>query len=286
MEPRAAGRRAVRARRHVRRPDPEPRARAGQAARRRHLPHLRDRQQRRRSSRASAREYSDTGPTGTAPSDPTILPELADASSPSSTRCRRRSRSTRRGTPARAREWDGQTLETWVARQQPQPSASARCCPVATPPDLRRRGARPLPALHALLHRRVGRRAQRRHVRPQLQHPQRRAAVALRRAARRPSRSTSRPSWGRSASSLNSPVRRIEQNATGVTVRTDKHVLAGNHVIVADPADAGRADRLHAGDADGARPADAAPRPGLADRRWRPPTTGRSGARRASTARR
>ena len=131
-------------------------------ARRRHVRHLRHRRERLRSSDGERSTYSDTGPTGTAPPRPADPRRPRAASSRSSTRCRRRSRSTRRGTRRARAEWDAQTLETWVARQQHAATASASSLPVATPADLRRRAARALAALRPLLHRRVGRRAQRR----------------------------------------------------------------------------------------------------------------------------
>ena len=63
----------------------------------------------------------------------------------------------RRGRPRKALEYDGQTLETWIARQLgdtalPQARAAGDAA------DLRRRAARPLAAVRPLLHRRLGQR--------------------------------------------------------------------------------------------------------------------------------
>jgi monoamine oxidase len=77
-------------------------------------------------------EWSDTGPTGTAPPDPAILPELATTVA----QLDEMSTEVPVDAPweaARALEWDGQTLETWINDN----SASERfrkLVPVATRP--------------------------------------------------------------------------------------------------------------------------------------------------------
>ena len=124
--------------------------------------------------------YSDTGPTGTAPPDPQIIARGAPRSSRCSTSCPRRSPWTPPGSrhdAARVRQPDARVVGRRQQRHRALPPHRAG----GHPPDLRRRAARAVAAVRALLHRRVGRRGQRRHVRAQLQHARRRADVPLRR---------------------------------------------------------------------------------------------------------
>ena len=122
--------------------------------------------------------YSDSGPTGTAPPDPSIVPDLATVGA----RLDEMSKEVPIDAPweaASAADWDRQTLEQWINENSVSPRfQQARAGGHAA--DLRRRAARAVAAVHALLHRRVGRRAQRRHLRAQLQHARRRADVPLR----------------------------------------------------------------------------------------------------------
>jgi monoamine oxidase len=76
--------------------------------------------------------YSDTGPTGTAPLDPVILPELALAVQQLDSMA-----STvpvdAPWTAPKAAEWDGQTLETWI-RDNSKSDKFRRLIPLATRP--------------------------------------------------------------------------------------------------------------------------------------------------------
>ena len=122
--------------------------------------------------------YSDSGPTGTAPPDPSIIPDLATVVA----RLDEMSKQVPIDAPweaPSAGDWDRQTLEQWINANSASPrfkQARAR----GHPSDLRRGAARDIAAVHALLHRRVGRRAQHGDLRAQLQHARRRADVPLR----------------------------------------------------------------------------------------------------------
>ena len=184
-------------------------------------------------------EYTDTGPTGTAPPDPAILPELAATV----TALNEMSLEVPVDAPwaaERAAEWDGQTLETWI-RDNSRTERFRALIPVATRPIF---GTEPrdLSLLFTLFYiaasgdeRNVGtfdRNFNSRNGAQQWRIAGGSQFVAFRIAAELAGRVK-----------LNSPVRRIEQSATGVTVRTDKHVFAGKNVIVAIPPTlAGRID--------------------------------------------
>jgi monoamine oxidase len=182
-------------------------------------------------------EYSDTGPTGTAPNDPAILPELAAVV----TQLNEMSKEVPVDAPwasARAAEWDSQTLETWI-RDNTRTERFRSLLPVATRPIFGTE-ARDLSLLFTLFYiaasgdeRNVGtfdRNFNSRNGAQQWRIDGGSQVVAFRIADELGSRVK-----------LSSPVRRIEQTASGVTVRTDKHVYAGKHVIVAiPPALAGR----------------------------------------------
>src|SRR5215212_8150793 len=80
----------------------------------------------------SRTEWSDTGPTGTAPPDPTILPELATTVM----ELDEMSKEVPVDAPweaAKAREWDGQTLETWI-RDNSATQRYRELVPLATRP--------------------------------------------------------------------------------------------------------------------------------------------------------
>ena len=139
-------------------------------------------------------EYSDTGPTGTAPNDPPIVPELAAVV----TQLNEMSKEVPVDAPwasARAGEWDAQTLETWV-RDNSSSERFRSLMPVATRPIFGVE-ARDLSLLFVLFYIAAsGDERNRRDVRPELQHAQRRADVALlRRVAdhRVPHRRRARP---------------------------------------------------------------------------------------------
>ena len=76
--------------------------------------------------------YSDTGPTGTAPPDPSILPDLATVV----TRLNEMSKEVPIDAPweaASARDWDSQTLEQWINENSASPRFRA-LVPAATRP--------------------------------------------------------------------------------------------------------------------------------------------------------
>jgi monoamine oxidase len=83
-------------------------------------------------SRGQRSTYSDTGPLGTAPPDPLILPELTQAV----LRLDQMSTEVPVGAPwqsSQAEDWDGQTLQTWV-RDNSETEAFRDLVPVATRP--------------------------------------------------------------------------------------------------------------------------------------------------------
>jgi monoamine oxidase len=183
-------------------------------------------------------EYSDTGPTGTAPSDPTILPELAAVVAQLDDMSL--------GVPvdapwdaAKAAEYDSQTLESWV-RDNSQTDRFRSLIPVATRPIFGTE-ARDISLLFTLFYiaasgdeRTTGTFERNFNTRDGGQMWRLfggSQAVAFKVAAE----------LGPKRFSLSSPVRRIEQTGSDVIVRTDKKVFAGKHVIVAvPPALAGR----------------------------------------------
>ena len=61
-------------------------------------------------------------------------------------------------TAPNAADWDSQTLETWIDSQHASRRGSAQVVADRHPADLRRRAARAVAAVHALLHRGVGQR--------------------------------------------------------------------------------------------------------------------------------
>jgi monoamine oxidase len=183
-------------------------------------------------------EYSDTGPTGTAPNDPTIVAELAAVV----TQLNEMSKEVPVDAPwasARAAEWDGQTLESWI-RDNTQTERFRSLLPVATRPIFGTE-ARDLSLLFTLFYiaasgdeRNVGTFDRNFNSRngAQMWRIQGGSQVVAFKIAEE---------LGAARVKLNSPVRRIEHTASGVTVRTDKHVYAGSRVIVAiPPALAGR----------------------------------------------
>jgi monoamine oxidase len=176
--------------------------------------------------------YSDTGPTGTAPSDPLILPELASVV----TQLNEMSKEVPVDAPwasARAAEWDAQTLETWIREN----SSSARfraLIPVATRPIFGAE-ARDLSLLFVLFYiaasgdeRTVGtfdRNFNTRNGAQMWRFGGGTQTIAFRLAA----------ALGSKRIQLKAPVRRIAQDGAGVTVTTDRHTFRGKRVIVAVP---------------------------------------------------
>ena len=177
-------------------------------------------------------EYSDTGPTGTAPSDPTILPELAALVAQMDDMATQ--------VPvdapwnaAKAAEWDAQTLETFV-RDNSKTDRFRSLIPVATRPIFGCE-ARDLSLLFTLFYiaasgdeRNQGTFERNFNTRDggQMWRLEGGSQVVALRVAEQ---------LGTKRIVFNAPVRRIEQSASGVVVRTDKATFAGNHVIVAVP---------------------------------------------------
>ena len=134
--------------------------------------------------------YSDTGPFGSAPPDPAIAADLAHVvltldqmstevpvSAP--------------WTAPKAAEWDGQTLAKWVADNSSNSPAFRALIPLATRRDLRRRAARAVALVHALLHRRLRRR----------------------RSIPAPSSATSTPAWARRCGAFTAERRRLRSRS-------------------------------------------------------------------------
>jgi monoamine oxidase len=177
-------------------------------------------------------EYSDTGPTGTAPNDPTIVPELAAVV----TQLNEMSKEVPVDAPwasPRAAEWDGQTLETWI-KDNTTTDRFRSLLPVATRPIFGTE-ARDLSLLFTLFYiaasgdeRNAGtfdRNFNSRNGAQQWRIAGGSQIVAFRIAQE----------LGPGRVKLSSPVRAIEQGAQEVTVKAGKHVYAGQHVIVAIP---------------------------------------------------
>ena len=177
-------------------------------------------------------EYSDTGPTGTAPPDPATLAELAAVVAQMD------DMSTHVPVDApweadQAAEWDGQTLESFI-RDNSQTERFRSLIPVATRPIFGTE-ARDLSLLFTLFYiaasgdeRNPGtfeRNFDTRNGGQMWRLEGGSQVVALKVA----------DELGAKRLALKSPVRRIEQSAAGVVVRTDKTVFAGKHVIVAIP---------------------------------------------------
>ncbi|HEX8206912.1 MAG TPA: flavin monoamine oxidase family protein [Solirubrobacteraceae bacterium] len=183
-------------------------------------------------------EYSDTGPTGTAPNDPTIVAELAAVV----TELNEMSKEVPVDAPwnsARAAEWDAQTLESWV-RDNTQTERFRSLLPVATRPIFGTE-ARDLSLLFTLFY--IAASGDERNPGTFDRNFNSRNGAQMWRIAGGSQTVAFKiaEELGPGRVKLQSPVRRIEQDGAGVTVRTDKHVYAGRHVIVAiPPALAGR----------------------------------------------
>ncbi len=185
-------------------------------------------------------EYSDTGPTGTAPPDPQIIPELAALV----TQLNEMSKEVPVDAPwaaARAAEWDGQTLETYV-RENSRTERFRSLIPVATRPIFGAE-ARDISLLFTLFYiaasgdeRTPGTFERNFNTRDGAQMWRLEGgsqAIAFNVAAE----------LGTKRFALSTPVRRIEQDGAGVRVIGDKRTFAGKHVIVAVPPTlAGRID--------------------------------------------
>jgi monoamine oxidase len=176
-------------------------------------------------------EWSDTGPTGTAPPDPTLLPDLAQAVA----QLDQMSTEVPVDAPwgaARAAEWDGQTLESWIAQNTVNPEFR-RLVPVATRPIF---GAEPreLSLLYVLFYIAAS-------------GDERNPGTFERNFNTRGGGQQSRFVGGTGLVSdllakalgrrvvLRSPVRRIEQVRGGVRVVSDRLIVNAKRVIVAVP---------------------------------------------------
>jgi monoamine oxidase len=184
-------------------------------------------------------EWSDTGPTGTAPPDPAILPELATTVA----LLDEMSKEVPVDAPweaARAREFDGQTLETWI-RDNSTTERYRNIVPLATRPIF---GTEPrdLSLLFVLFY--IAASGDETHVGTfernfntrdgaQMFRLKGGAQVVPKRIARDLGKRVLR----------RQPVRRIVQSRGGVRVETDKLSVRAKRVIVAvPPALAGRID--------------------------------------------
>ena len=200
--------------------------------------------------------FSDTSPTGSAPTRPADPRPTWRPWSPASTRCRRRCRWTRptrlrrrpSTTPRRSRPGSPTTASSERFRRARRHRHAA---------DLRRRAARDLAAVHPLLHRRPratsATRARSSATSTRAWARRSRASWAARRSCARSCTSGSASAW-----SCARPCRRIVQGRRGVRVESKRLIVRAKRVIVALPPDAGRADRLlarPAGPARGAHPA-------------------------------
>jgi monoamine oxidase len=175
--------------------------------------------------------YSDTGPTGTAPPDPTILPDLATVV----TQLDEMSKTVPVDAPwqaADAAEWDSQTLESWINDNSVTPQFRA-LVPIATRPIF---GAEPreLSLLFVLFYiassgneDNVGTFERNFNTRDGAQMFRFIGGSELicRRLARKLDRRVV----------LDSPVRRIVQDKHGVTVHSDRLDVRAKRVIVAMP---------------------------------------------------
>jgi monoamine oxidase len=184
-------------------------------------------------------EWSDTGPTGTAPPDPTLLPDLAQVVA----QLDQMSTEVPVDAPwgaARATEWDGQTLESWVAQNSINPEFRG-LVPMATRPIF---GAEPreLSLLYVLFYIAAS-------------GDERNPGTFERNFNTRGGAQQSRFVGGTGRVSdlmaeqlgrrvvLRSPVRRIQQLKGGVQVVSDRMTVNAKRVIVAvPPTVAGRID--------------------------------------------
>jgi monoamine oxidase len=176
-------------------------------------------------------EWSDTGPTGTAPDDPSILAELAVTVQ----NLDQMSTTVPVDAPwqaPNAAEWDGQTLETWI-NANTATNGFRQVVPMATRPIF---GAEPreLPLLFVLFYiassgneKNPGTFERNFDTRggAQQQRFEGGSALIAQKVAAELGKHCVR----------NAPVRKIEQVGGGVTVTTDKGLFKGKRVIVAMP---------------------------------------------------
>jgi monoamine oxidase len=176
--------------------------------------------------------YSDTGPTGTAPPDPTILPEVTAVVS----QLDQMSTSVPVETPwtaQNATQWDSQTLQSWVDQNSVSPRFKA-LVPVATRPIF---GAEPreLSLLFVLFYiassgnpQNPGTFERNFDTRGGAQQSRFFGGTQL-----IPNRMAEH--LGPQRVLLSSPVRSIDEGKTSVTVHSDRHTVTADYVIVAIP---------------------------------------------------
>ena len=182
-------------------------------------------------------QWSDTGPTGTAPPDPAILPELAATVA----LLDEMSKEVPVDAPwesARAREFDGQTLETWI-RDNSQTERYRNVVPLATRPIF---GTEPrdLSLLFVLFY--IAASGDETHPGTFERNFNTRDGAQMFRLEGTSGAVVKALARGLGKRVLlRQPVRRIAQSRTGVRVQTDKLVVNAKQVIVAvPPALAGR----------------------------------------------
>jgi monoamine oxidase len=175
--------------------------------------------------------YSDSGPTGTAPPDPTIIPDLATVV----TRLDEMSKEVPVDAPwesASAEDWDGQTLEQWINENSASPRFRA-LVPAATRPIF---GAEPreISLLFTLFY--IAASGDERHIGTFERNFNTRDGAQMfrfeggsQRIAKRLARKLG------SRVKLGTPVGRIEVRRGGVRVVSKRHVVTARRVIVAVP---------------------------------------------------
>jgi monoamine oxidase len=182
-------------------------------------------------SGGSRLRYSDTGPTGTAPPDPVILPDLATVV----TRLDEMSKTVPVDAPWRAQsapEWDAETLEAWINANSATPQFRA-LVPVATRPIF---GAEPreLSLLFVLFY--IAASGDEDNIGTFERNFNTRDGAQMFRFAGGSQLICDRlaKKLGRRVV-LDSPVRRIVQDRLGVTVHSDRLDVRAKRVIVAIP---------------------------------------------------
>ncbi len=176
--------------------------------------------------------YSDTGPTGTAPPDPAILPDLITAV----TQLDQMATTIPIDAPwdaASAAEWDGETLDAWIAANTINPEFRTGLVPLATRPIF---GAEPreLSLLFTLFY--IAASGDETHPGTFERNFDTRDGAQMYRFVGGTQRLIDlvAKALGRRVV-LGSPVRRIEQERGGVRVTSDRVVVDAQEVIVAVP---------------------------------------------------
>jgi monoamine oxidase len=176
--------------------------------------------------------YSDTSPTGTAPPDPTILPEITEVVSQLDQMSTTVSVETP-WTAQNATQWDSETLQTWIDQHSATPRFKA-LVPVATRPIF---GAEPreLSLLFVLFY--IASSGNPQNPGTFERNFDTRGGAQQSRFIGGTQEITNRIAQhlGPQRVLLNSPVRSIMQGKTGVTVHSDHHTVTAKYAIVAIP---------------------------------------------------